>query len=178
MAVEVVAALGYIITFALGLLSGLVIEIIRFAYLRKKDNWNESKTPLQDIYGLIRNLQNDCDHAFKIQNHGSSSIVDEAINRINQNLAKYLKWFKPFEDHLGIKKVDSIDEVLGATLIGISHFARFSKQDPRYVESRLYKLREITGISEKRMEEFIKAKITLNVIFRKRKLENWRNSRF
>jgi hypothetical protein len=177
-AVETVAALGYIITFVLGLSSGLVIETIRFAYLRKKDNWTDLKNPLQDVYGVIRNLQNDCDHAFKIQNHSSSSVMDEVLNRINQNLGKYLEWFKPFEDHLGIKKVDSIDEVLGATLIGISNFARLSKQDQRYVESRLDKLREITEISEKRMEEFIKAKMPLNVIFRKRRLENWRNSRF
>lgn len=175
---EIIAALGYILTFGLGLASGFIIEILRFEYLRKKDNWNDLKTPLQKVYGVVRNLQNDCDHAFKIQNNSASIVVDSVLYRITQNLETYLEWFKPFEEGLGVKKVDSIDEELGAALKGISYFAIYSRQDRRYVETRLDNFREITGSAERRMEEFMKAKIPHYMIFRKRRLENWRNSRF
>ena len=74
--------------------------------------------------------------------------------------------------------VDSLDEELGAALVGISHFAIYSETDSGYIETKLHSLREITGTAERRLEEFSKAKIPHYIVFGKRRLANWRDSRF
>lgn len=174
----VITIIGYGIAFVLGLLSGFAVETLRFKYLRKKDNWNDLRNPLQDIYTVVRNMCNDGDHAFKISGSSSRLVIDTVFERINQNLRIYLKWFKSFEGKLGIAEVDSIDEELGAALKGISYYAIYSEQDPRYVETKLFRFIEITSSAERRLQEFSKAKIPHYVLFGKRKLENWRTSQF
>jgi hypothetical protein len=173
-----VTIIGYVITFVLGLGSGIVAETLHFKYLRKKDNWNDLKSPLQEVYSVVRNMCNDSEHAFKIQDNCSRSVIDTVFKRINQNLRIYLNWFKPFEDKLGIAKVNSLDEELGAALKGISYYAMYSDQDPRYVETKLFRFIEITSSAERRLQEFSKAKIPHYMLFGKRKLENWRTSQF
>ena len=101
MTLEVVlAAFGYAITFLIGLGSGVVIETLRFEYLRIKDNWNDLKSPLKEIYITVRNLQSDCDHAIRIRNTSSNVTVGTVIAQINKNLQLYRNWFKPFEGNL------------------------------------------------------------------------------
>ena len=174
----VITIIGYGITFALGLSSGIVVETLHFKYLRKKDNWNDLRGPLQDVYAVVRNMCNDSDHAFKIQDNSPRLVIDTVLERINQNLRIYLNWFKSFEDNLGIAKVDSIDEELGAALKGISYYAIYSDQDRRYVETKLFRFIEITSSAERRLQELSKAKIPHYMLFGKRKLENWRTSQF
>jgi hypothetical protein len=173
-----ITLIGYGITFILGLASGFAIETLRFKYLRKKDNWNDLRSPLQDIYIVVRNICNDADHAFKIHDNSSRSVLDTVFERINRNLRIYLKWFKSFEGKLGIEKVNSIDEELGAALKGISYYAIYSEQNPIYVETKLFRFIEITSSAESRLREFSKANIPHYVLFGKRKLENWRTSQF
>jgi hypothetical protein len=173
-----ITIIDYGVTFVLGLASGILVETLHFKYLRKKDNWNDLRSPLQDVYAVVRNLCNDGDHAFKIQDNSSRVDVDAVLDRINQNLRSYLNWFKSFEDSLGIAKVDSIDEELGAALKGISYYALYSDQDRRYVETKLFRFIEITSSAERRLQEFSKAKIPHYILFGKRKLENWRTSQF
>jgi len=172
------AVFGYATAFLLGLGSGIAVETLRFKYLRLKDNWNDLKGPLQEIYVAVRNLQNDCDHVIRIRKTSSNVAVGNVIRQINQNLETYSEWFKPFEGDLGIKKLDSIDEELGAALMGISYFALYSETDSAYVETRLASFREMTDMAEKRLGEFMKAKIPHYVIFGRRRLANWRDSRF
>jgi hypothetical protein len=170
--------IGYGITFVSGLGLGAVAEMLRFKYQRKKDNWKDLKSPLQEIYAVVRNMHNDSDHAFKIQDNGSRSAVDAVFERIDKDLEIYLNWFKPFEAKLGVAKVNSLDEELGAALKGISYYAIYSCQNRRYVETKLFRFREITSSAERRLQEFSKAKIPHHMIFGKRKLENWRTSQF
>lgn len=172
------AIVGYVITFILGLVSGILVETLHFKYLRKKDIWNDLRIPLQNVYAVVRNLCNDSDHVFKIQHNSPRLVVDEAFERINQNLRIYLNWFKSFESKLGLTKVDSIDEELGAALKGISYYAIYSDNDQRYVETKLFRFIEITSSAERRLQEFSKAKIPHYMIFGKRKLKKWRTSQF
>lgn len=174
----VLAIIGYLIPFFLGLGSGIVVETLHFKLQRKKDNWNDLKSPLQEIYSVVRDLCNDSDHAFKIQDNNSRLEVDPVLERINQNLRLYLNWFKPFEAKLGIAKVNSLDEELGAALKGMSRYAIYSDQDKRFVETKLFRFIEISSSAEKRLQEFSKAKIPHYMLLGKRKLENWRTSQF
>lgn len=169
--------IGYGITFILGLASGTAIEMLHFRYERLKDNWNDLKNPLQNVYEVIRNMRNDSDHAFRVQN-SSKLGIDPEIERISHSLMDYLNWFKNFEGNMGIAKVDSIDEELGAALKGISYYAIFSKQDQKYIETRLFSFINITSSAERRLQEFAKARIPHYMLFGKRKLKNWRNSQF
>src|SRR4030042_5056346 len=173
---EVITILGYVITFVTGLGSGIIAEILHFKYLRKKDNWNDLKSPLQSVYAVVRNMCNDSDHAFRIQDNGSRLVIDTVYERINQNLRNCLNWFRSFEDNLGIAKVDSLDEELGAALKGISYYAIYSDQDPIYIETKLFRFMEITTAAERRLLEFSKAQIPHYMLFGKRKLKNWRTA--
>jgi hypothetical protein len=173
----IISVLGYVATFLSGLASGFVIEKLRLKYLAIKDNWNDLKNPIEKIYNVVRALHYDCDHAIKIRNT-SADTMKTAAKRINQSLKIYRGWYKSFEDKGGIEKLDSIDEELGSAFVGISYFAIYSEGDPRYVESRLQSFHEITGSAEKRLDEFMKAKIPHYIILGKRKLANWRESRF
>src|SRR4030042_925456 len=78
---EVITILGYVITFVTGLGSGIIAEILHFKYLRKKDNWNDLKSPLQSVYAVVRNMCNDSDHAFRIQDNGSRLVIDTKLFR-------------------------------------------------------------------------------------------------
>ena len=173
-----ITLIGYGITFALGLGSGLAVETFRFKYLRTKDNWNELRSPLQEVYHLIRDMCNDSEHAFKILDNSSRSVINPVFESINTNLGVYLIWFKSFNAKLGIATIDSIDPELGAALKGISHYANYSIQDPGFVETHLFRFKEMTSSADRRLQEFSKAKIPHHVIFRKRKLENWRTAQF
>ncbi len=170
--------IGYGITFVSGLGLGLLAEWLRFKYQRTEDNWNGLRNPLQEVYAIVRNMRDDSDHAFKIQNSCSRTLISPVFQRINKNLNDYLNWFKPFENKLGIAQVNSLDDELGAALKGISYYAIYSIQDPKYIETRLYRFKEITSSAERRLQEFSKAKIPHYMIFGKSKLKNWRTAQF
>ncbi|MGA2681343.1 MAG: hypothetical protein ABSF44_06020 [Candidatus Bathyarchaeia archaeon] len=174
MAVDsVIVLLGYAITFLIGVGSGLILEKKSLQYNTMKDNWNRLIEPIGNIRIVIRNLYYDCDHAIKTRNTSSTDNMEKLLQQINENL-KYRVWFIPFEREGGIEKTDSIDEELGAALMGISNFANYNENDKKYAESRLPRLRKITGCAVQRIQEFNRAKIPHRKFLGKRKLEHMR----
>ena len=66
-----------------------------------------------------------------IQNKDNDSFVS-TINKINQNLSYYRSWYQPQFNKGRIIKLESIDEELSASFIGLSYFAFYSENDPKY----------------------------------------------
>jgi hypothetical protein len=174
-----IPTLSYVATFVGGIVAGVLAQSAKAHFDKDKDNWNDLKPDLQHIHPTIRNLSNNCDYASKINRDNSSPGLQSVLSSISSDLKDYLIWFTPFEGSLGITKLESIDQELSAALVGIFHFAKFCGTDQNYIEQKISKLKDITAVAEKRLKQFVRPNIIPHyVIFGKRKLRDWRDSKF
>lgn len=165
------------LAFILGLISGIIIEVAHFRFTNIRDNWNELKPCMEEIYRVLGDLRNESQHALGAQNRDTKSFRS-AMNKIQQDLSSYRDWYPKIENHGYLAKLNSIDEELGAALTGLSFFSFGSENDVKYVEHRLHRFCEIMNACSKRIELFMEARIPHYIIFGKRKLTDWRECRF
>lgn len=162
------------ITFLLGLISGVTIQTINFHLSKIKDNWNDLKNPLEEIYETIKTLLSLSSFLLNTQNDNSLPIV----NKINRHLTRYHSWYQEQSNKGQFKKLDSIDEELSATFQGISYFSLYSQDDSNYVRVRNYVFNEQLLFCNKKLDNYLKGKTPYFIIYHRKKLKNWRDGRF
>ena len=147
-----------LISFALGLVTGILIEIMRFRFLIRKDNWNELKPYLSEVYIALRDVKNSVQYLVH-----SDTFEDEITKRLLDNIVKELKrynsWYRVLRSRALTQKLQSIDEELSAHLCRLYEFSRNVLSSENYLITRLGILLEIVDVVIEEINGFMRGEV-------------------
>ena len=166
-----VSIISIFISFVLGLLTGILIEMLRFRFLIRKDNWNELKPYLSEVYTDLRDIQNKTQYLVN-----SGSLKDETakrfLNDIVNRLKRYSTWFETLQSKTLTQKLRSVDEELSAHLHRLHEFSRNALNSKNYLMTRLRVLLEIVDVVIEEINDFMRGEI-LSFSLKRRKLRRF-----
>lgn len=122
-----VDVLEIVLGFALGLLSGAIIQNIRFRDSLKVEKVKRVTPLLEAVFPILEKLASDSIYAQTIQMRGDDSEFQRLIDRISISLVEYDKWYTRFQIAGLLPALESIDSNLLARFNGMFTHARLSK---------------------------------------------------
>lgn len=127
--------------FALGLLSGVLIQRLSFRYSLKEEKIRRLTPSLEAVYPILDNLTSDSAYAKSLQTRGDDSEFRRVLKALSYSLEEYGEWFRFFQQSGMSPALESIDSDLLARFNGV------------FTHSRLYKLHGFTYLSQN-LEDF------------------------
>jgi hypothetical protein len=130
-----------ILGFTLGVISGAIIQHVRFKYSLKIEKVRRLTPLLEAVYPIINNLADDSDYAISIQVRGNNDEFRRILENVACSLDEYEKWFNRFQLAGISPALESVDSDLFARFNGI------------FTHTRLFKMHGVPYLSQN-IDEF------------------------
>ena len=113
--------------FALGLISGIIIQRLGFGYSLKEEKIRRLAPLLEAVYPILEHLSSDSAYAISIQMRGDDSEFARVLKRVLYSLEEYGEWFDRFQLAGLSPALESIDSDLLARFNGVFTHSRLCK---------------------------------------------------
>jgi len=119
-----VDAVELIVIFLSGIISGLIIQNIRFRYSLRMGKINRLLPYLEYVYPIVERLNQYSGYAARTQLQDDEIERNEVFTRVTSALDEYAEWFNALKEDGMIPELDSVDKKLLNYLSGLFNYAR------------------------------------------------------
>ena len=119
-----VDAVELIVIFLSGIVSGLIIQNIRFRYSLRMGKIDRLLPYLEYAYPIVERLNQYSGYAARTQLQDDEIERNEVFTRVTSALDEYAEWFNALKEDGMIPELDSVDKKLLNYLSGLFNYAR------------------------------------------------------
>lgn len=143
--------------FLLGLLSGIVIQSLRFSYQRKLDKIRRVMPYVETVHPILETLVINVEHCSRLQEKNDTVEMQRYLKRATGALNSFGEWFSGFAER-GLKpELQSLKYDLYAGLYGIFVYYQMTKiHGIEFVSQNLEEIGTNLERITKLLEEFLK----------------------
>jgi len=143
--------------FLLGLISGVVIQSLKFKHDRKLDKIRRLMPYMEIVHPIVETLLIDVEHGLKLQEKDDLPELDRYLIRVADAFSPFAEWYSDFVERGMKAELQSLEYELFAGLYGIFVYYQLTKIHG--VETISQNLKEIGANLKKTismLEEFLK----------------------
>ncbi len=143
--------------FILGLVSGIIIQTVKYGYDRRLDKVRRLMPHIEIVHPILEALIIDIDHTSKLREKDDQAEYDRYTTRITGVFGTFRSWYTEFAEK-GLKpELQSMNYDLYASIYGIYVCSQMTKdQGTNFISQNLDDVREKLHRTMNLVEEFLK----------------------
>ncbi len=147
-----------ILSFFFGLISGLLIQRVKFDNDRKLDKIRRIMPHAEIVHPILESLTIDIVHAHKLLEKNDNEELTRYLTRTAKDFESFNTWFLDFAEKGMKPELESLNYNLHKGLNGINVFCQMIRNHGiRYVLENMTEIQQALGQTQKFLNEFLKS---------------------
>jgi hypothetical protein len=157
MTISEVIATG-IVSFVLGLISGLVIQTVKFRYDRRLDKIRRLMPYIELVHPIFESMAIDMEHGKRLMEKNDSDELIRYLNRMAKDFESFGSWFVEFAEKGMKPELESLNYDLLSGLGGANvYFQMVKNHGAKYILENMNEIAESLTKTKQLLNEFLKS---------------------
>lgn len=147
-----------LVSFILGLISGLVIQRVKFQYDRRLDKIRRLMPYVEIVHPVFESLAINMEHGQKLIEKNDSEELARYLDRMVKDFESFGSWFVDFAEKGMKPELESLNYNLLSGLSGANvYFQMVKNHGTRYILENMNEIKQSLGKTEQLLNEFLKS---------------------